>query len=126
MLVEIKRLVPDLSRGTQISRYLKNSKVKWGVFTNGRELKLITNMGRKALGPNVVLYFKKLSDFNKYSKVLLLFSKSFLAKGKLDKFFKYYHDEYWEKYYKEHRKKYSKEERYKLCLEYAQNKLKVL
>lgn len=51
ILVEVKCIAPPLSRGTQLSKYLKNCKVKWGIFTNGRELKLITSMGRKNHGP---------------------------------------------------------------------------
>jgi len=128
IIVEIKPIQKDLTRGTQLLRYLRNAKISHGIYTNGREIKLIGMPGvRHGFAPSVLFHLKNLDDFLEYKDVLWLLSKDSFKKGRLDKLVKFYHNgrEY-PKWRRDYRKKYPDVSRDRLRLIYARMKIKEL
>jgi|CXWL01.1.fsa_nt_gi hypothetical protein len=129
VLVEVKRMRSPFESGKYLLRYLnKNSKAKYGIFTNGEELKLVDDTTRKSNNP-CGLFSIKAEHFHKWSDVLSLLSFESVQKGDLQKFAKAYHIEFWS-WYKdefEKRKPFNKEDRkridYELRLTFARKSL---
>lgn len=123
ILVEIKRIQDRLGSGRQMLKYLQNTKVSRGIYTNGQELKLIAKLGvRKGFWPRVLFHLKNLNDFVEYKEILYLFSKKSLERNELDRLAKYLNsgNDYWA-WFRQNKSKYSKN---RLPLIYAKEKLK--
>lgn len=90
ILVEIKRIQDELGSGRQLLRYLHTKKIDYGVYTNGREIKLIHKSTPTQYVPEG-LFTIKVEDFIKNKKVLSVLSKKSVECGKLDKLERTYH-----------------------------------
>jgi hypothetical protein len=85
IIVEIKPILNDLTRGSQLLRYLQNARISQGIYTNGKEIKLISMQGvRHGFSPRVLFHLKNLDDFIEYKEVLWLFSKESFKKNKIE------------------------------------------
>lgn len=125
-LVEIKPINTNLSKGSQMLTYLRNTDVKYGIYTNGKEIKLIAKRGvRHGFGPRTLFHLRNIDDFIEYNDLLWLFSKPSLKSGKLDNLIELYHTDYgnWKK---NNKKRFLKESPEKLPLIYAKIQLKKL
>lgn len=128
IFVEIKRIIQDkLGTGRQVLRYLHAEKVKYGIYTNGKEIRLLDNRTPVKYVPEG-LFILKVKDFVKYHRVLAILSKRYVEKGKLDKLAKSFHSERFWNLVKREEKEVKRSERqdlkYSLRLEYAENELK--
>jgi hypothetical protein len=95
VLVEVKRMRKPFESGKYLLRYLnKNSKVKYGIFTNGEELKLIDNTTRKDFEPSG-LFSIRAEDFHNWPEALSLLSFDSVKEGVLNDFVEAYHDKFW-------------------------------
>ncbi|GEM_PF-4974156 len=120
VLVEVKRMRAPFESGKYLLRYLnKNSKAKYGIFTNGEELKLIDDTTRKNSNP-CGLFSIKAEDFDKWLDVLSLLSFESVKNGVLKDFVNSYHKNFWDWYIKEKEKK-GKHDEYKLRLIFAKS-----
>lgn len=85
VLVEVKSLsCKKLGRGSQLSGYLRSTNIPLGVYTNGKEIKLIRKVPKDS-NPKIPIHFKDPGDFIKYSDVLWLLSKDMIKRGTLEK-----------------------------------------
>jgi len=119
ILVEVKCLQDDLGSGRYLLRYLSAGKIPYGIYTNGRELKLVDRRTPTSYNPEG-LFSIKLEDFIKYKKVLFGLSRKALENGKLKKLAKSCHTKKFWNYIKKHEKNTSK---YYLRLAHAEKKL---
>lgn len=127
IFVEIKRIQDELGTGRQLLRYLHAEKVKYGIYTNGREIRLLDNRTPIKYVPEG-LFIIKVEDFIRYNKVLAVLSKKAVDSGKLDRIARSFHDK--ERFWKQvenKEKKVKRSERkklkYYLRLEYANKQL---
>ncbi len=127
IIVEIKRIhEKELGTGRQVLQYLRASGIKYGIYTNGKEIRFIDNRTPVKFIPEG-LFIIKVKDFVKYKKVLSALTKESVQAGKLDKLVKCFHSkEFWQfiKQKEEGKKKSEKADtKYRLRLEYAEGKL---
>ena len=124
ILVEVKPIQDSIKNAaTQMfSKYLVNSKVNFGITTNGRLLMLFDKfrVNRQYQHARLLLTLKS-EDLVKYEDVLSVFSRNKVKNGILDKLVNAYHKkEYWE-WRKFQKKEYDE---YQLPLIYARRFLK--
>lgn len=126
IFVEIKRIEDELGTGRQVLRYLHAEGVKYGIYTNGREIRLLDNRTPTKYAPEG-LFCIRVGDFVKYHKVLDVLSKESIETGKLDKLAECYHSKnFWDFVKKKEREievSKRKELKYGLRLDYAKRKL---
>ena len=95
VLVEIKRIqVPEekLESGRYLLEYLNATKINYGIFTDGKELKLVDRRTPTRSHPEG-LFSLEANHFLDYPDVLWMLSKEMVSKGKLDEFAHAYHFE---------------------------------
>jgi hypothetical protein len=92
ILVEVKPLkTKKLGKGSQLFKYLKAEDINYGIYTNGRTIRLIDKRyTRPSYAPHT-LFTIVLKDFYKYRKALRILSKQSVKSGKLDRLAKAYH-----------------------------------
>ena len=120
ILVEIKRIqAPKFESGRYLLRYLNATKIDYGIFTDGKELKLVDRRTPARSNPEG-LFSLKVNDFSNYADVLWILSKEMVAKSKLDEFAYAYHFKPKFFHWAESEKiKSSELKKYKLRLEFA-------
>lgn len=127
VLVEIKRFQTDLGTGCQLRRYLYATRIKHGIYTNGEEIRLISNRTPIKNEPEA-LFTLKCKDFLNYKDVLAVFSKNSVESGRLDKLVKSYHTKKFWQLLKERKKQIkqsqNKDIKYVSRLELAKELLK--
>ena len=120
ILVEIKRIQESkFESGQYLLRYLNATKIDYGIFTDGKELKLVDRRTPVRSNPEG-LFSLEVNDFSDYADVLWILSKEMVSKGKLDEFAHAYHFE--PKFFKWAKSKKTGDaepEKYKLRLEFA-------
>lgn len=80
IIIEVKRIQDEEGKtGKQVLRYLKAKGIKFGIYTNGQEIKLIDNRTPVKYIPEG-LFTIKVKDFIKYKEVLAIFSKESVQK----------------------------------------------
>lgn len=91
ILVEVKPLkTKKLGKGSQLFKYLKAENINYGIYTNGRTIRLIDKRyTRPSCAPHT-LFTIDLKDFYKYRKALRILSKQSVKSGKLDRLAKAY------------------------------------
>ncbi len=126
ILVEIKRIQDDLGTGRQVLRYLHARRIKYAIYTNGKEIRLLDNRTPTKYRPEG-LFIIKIEDFIKYKDVLTVLTKGSVESGKLDRLAKSYHaPEFWGSVIKGERKikrSERKDMKYVLRLEYARKQI---
>lgn len=129
ILVEVKPIQDEFKDKwpTKIFQYISTSKVKHGVATNGKEIILYDRFRvRHDYKRGRRLLCLKLEDFERYSDILLLFSKRMIKNNVLDRFSEHYHEFY--KWRKERKTGNRSHDEYKLRLDFAkdflENKIK--
>lgn len=125
ILVEIKRIQePKFESGRYLLRYLNATKIDYGIFTDGKELKLVDRRTPTRSHPEG-LFSLKANHFLDYPDVLWMLSKEMVSKGKLDEFAHAYHFEpNFFKWAKSEKTGDADPKKYKLRLEFARRFLK--
>lgn len=92
ILVEVKPIQSEnFGSGRYLLRYLCPAKIRYGIYTNGRELKLLDSRTPKSYHPEG-LFSLKAKDFSTYADVLWMLSKEKVSeKGFLKSFADAYH-----------------------------------
>lgn len=126
ILVEIKRIQEELGTGRQLLRYLHAEKVKYGIYTNGREVRLIDIRTPTKYIPEG-LFIIRAEDFSSYPKVLSALSKNSVERGLLHKIVKSFHThDFWgevQRKEKKVKKNDRKKLKYYLRLDYVNRQL---
>lgn len=126
--VEVKPIcgtTSGLTRGTQLLKYLKRTDVKYGIYTNGKEIKVVGKQGVRDGYSPTTLFHLRAEHFVDYKDVLGLLTKAFVKKRALDKLAINYQKNFchWKK---QHKTQHAKDNRteYDLQLMYVRNRLK--
>ncbi|MFA6321815.1 MAG: type I restriction enzyme HsdR N-terminal domain-containing protein, partial [Candidatus Omnitrophota bacterium] len=126
ILIEAKPIKDDIGKKTtQIFNYMKNSKVTYGIVTNGRQLSLYSKfrVSKKCKKGRRLFDMMELKDFTNYADVLLFLSKDSVNSNRLDRLASEYNKkEYWD-WKKEYKREYKDTAHDKLGLIYAKEKL---
>lgn len=125
--VEVKPITgatSGLEKATQLLGYLKKTPVKYGIYTNGKEIRVIGKQGVRDGFLPTTLFHLRAEDFVKNKDILGLLSKISVAKEVLDKLAVNFQKNFcrWKKQNKTQHKNNKTD--YELRLMYAHQRLK--